>query len=70
MHKNSNGYLADELINKVKHLTKALNQAELIISSLEKENSRLSHALMVIASDDTNHTIIDSEAWNNQVCNT
>ena len=68
MSKNINGYLGDELINKVKHLTKALNQAETIISSLEEENNRLSHALMTIASDHQTDTIIDSEAWNHQVC--
>jgi len=66
MGKNINGYLGDELINKIKHLTKALSQAELIISSLEEENNRLSHALMSIASD--NNSTIDSETWDHHTC--
>ena len=41
-------YFTDELINKVYHLTKALNQAESIIKTLEVENVTLKEALSVI----------------------
>ena len=41
-------YVTDELINKVYHLTKALNQAESIIKTLEVENDTLKEALSVI----------------------
>ncbi len=39
-------YVADELANKVFHLHKALNQAEKIISILEKENENLKNLLV------------------------
>jgi hypothetical protein len=41
-------YVTDELINKVYHLTKALNQAESIIKTLEKENNSLKETLSLI----------------------
>jgi hypothetical protein len=41
-------YVTDELINKVYHLTKALNQAESIIKTLEVENNTLKETLSVI----------------------
>ena len=41
-------YVTDELINKVYHLTKALNQAELIIKILEVENDNLKETLSLI----------------------
>jgi hypothetical protein len=41
-------YVTDELINKVYHLTKALNQAESIIKTLEVENNNLKEALSSI----------------------
>lgn len=34
-------YVADELMNKVYHLTKALKKAEEIVSILEQENKNL-----------------------------
>lgn len=34
-------YVADELMNKVYHLTKALKKAEEIVSVLEQENKNL-----------------------------
>jgi hypothetical protein len=40
--------VTDELINKVYHLTKALNQAESIIKTLETENNSLKEALSSI----------------------
>jgi hypothetical protein len=45
-------YVADELANKVYHLTKALNTAESIIKVLEKENNSLKE-LLVSMSDNT-----------------
>jgi len=41
-------YVTDELINKVYHLTKALNQAESIIKTLEVENNTLKETLSSI----------------------
>ena len=41
-------YVTDELINKVYHLTKALNQAESIIKTLEVENNTLKETLSLI----------------------
>ena len=41
-------YVTDELVNKVYHLTKALNQAESIIKTLETENNSLKEALSSI----------------------
>jgi hypothetical protein len=41
-------YVADELANKVYHLTKALNQAESIIKVLEEENNSLKETLSSI----------------------
>jgi hypothetical protein len=38
-------YVTDELVNKVFHLYKALNQAENIISVLEEENQKLKNLL-------------------------
>ena len=38
-------YVSDELANKVYHLTKALNEANIIIKTLEKENQELKENL-------------------------
>jgi hypothetical protein len=40
--------VTDELVNKVYHLTKALNQAESIIKTLEVENNNLKETLSSI----------------------
>lgn len=39
--KSMRSYVADELANKIKHLTLALSQAKEIISKLETENELL-----------------------------
>lgn len=39
--KNMRSYVADELVNKIHHLTLALTQAKQIISKLEEENELL-----------------------------
>ena len=41
-------YVSDELANKVYHLTKALNQAEDIVETLQKENDNLKEALSLM----------------------
>lgn len=38
-------YVSDELANKVYHLTKALNEANEIIKTLEQENTNLKENL-------------------------
>lgn len=43
-----NTFIADELENKVYHLTKALNQAEKIVKLLEKENDSLKQTIQKI----------------------
>lgn len=35
------GFLGDELVNKIKHLSSLLNNANTLIYELEKENQRL-----------------------------
>lgn len=47
-------YVADELAHKVKVLTKALSQAEKIVSKLEEENQKLKDVLMGLTSNDKN----------------
>jgi hypothetical protein len=44
-------YVADELANKVYHLTKALNQAESIIKTLEDENNALKEVISKLSED-------------------
>jgi hypothetical protein len=41
-------YVTDELVNKIYHLTKALNQTESIIKTLEEENNSLKETLSSI----------------------
>lgn len=38
-------YVTDELVNKIYHLTKAVDQAKEIIAKLEKENKNLKDLL-------------------------
>lgn len=45
-----NTFVADELQNKVYHLTKALNQAEQIVRTLEEENNILKKTIQQINS--------------------
>jgi hypothetical protein len=45
-------YVSDELANKVYHLTKALNQAEDIVETLQKENDNLKELLSLIENKD------------------
>jgi len=68
MNNNIHSYIGDELVNKIKHLSLALGQAESIISSLEQENSRLTNALIALASLSDEYSVLDSEAWSTTVC--
>jgi hypothetical protein len=60
--KSLNSYVADELANKVKHLHRALAEAENIISALEIENQRLQDVLIGLASENNKDLVLDSEA--------
>jgi hypothetical protein len=42
-------YVTDELVNKIYHLTKAVDQAKQIITKLEKENKKLKELLVSTA---------------------
>lgn len=45
-------YVSDELANKVYHLTKALNQAEGIVETLQEENNNLKELLSLMENKD------------------
>ena len=60
--KNMNNYVGDELANKVKILTKALEQANALISKLEEENNNLMDALSSLASLNKEDCVADNEA--------
>jgi len=60
-------YMNDQLAERVKVLQKALNQAEKIITTLEKENNNLKDALSNLASENNEGYILDSEAFNEPV---
>lgn len=57
-----NNYVGDELANKVKILTKALEQANTLISKLEEENNNLMDALSSLASLNKEDCVADNEA--------
>jgi cell division protein FtsB len=57
----------DQLANRVKSLQKALNQAEKIMNTLEKENQRLKDVLANLTSENNQGYILDSEAFNEPV---
>lgn len=50
MKKSMNNYIGDELANKVKILSYALNQAEQMVLVLEQENENLKDVLNNLAS--------------------
>lgn len=60
--KSLNNYVGDELANKVKVLTKALEQANTLISKLEEENNNLVDALNSLTSLNKEDCILDNEA--------
>lgn len=61
--KTVNEYILDNMIDRIKILQQALNQAENIIHNLEKENESLKGALVSLASDHEGY-VLDSEAFN------
>jgi len=60
-------YMNDKLADRVSTLQRALNQAEKIMNSLEKENQRLKDVLANLASENNQGYILDSEAFNEPV---
>lgn len=60
--KSLNNYVGDELANKVRILTKALDQANELIHKLEIENNNLIDALNNLASLNKEDCVLDSEA--------
>ena len=50
-------YVSDELANKVYHLTKALNQAEKILGSLQKENDILKETIYQLNTSEKDHML-------------
>jgi len=64
----SSNYLMGDLLDRIKYLHTALNQAEQIINSLETENQRLKDILINLMSEEENKGyILDSEAFNEPV---
>lgn len=61
-------YMNDQLTDRVRHLQKALNQAEHIMNILEAENRRLKDVLDSLASENNEGYVLDSEAFNGPVC--
>ena len=60
-------FMNDQLADRVKMLQKALNQAEKIITTLEKENNNLKDVLNNLTSENNQDYILDSEAFNEPV---
>jgi ABC-type transporter Mla subunit MlaD len=60
-------YMNDQLADRVKVLQKALNQAEKIITTLEKENNNLKDVLNNLTSKNNEGYVLDSEAFNEPV---
>jgi hypothetical protein len=60
-------YMNDQLAERVKVLQRALNQAEKIITTLEKENNNLKDALNSLTSENNQGYILDNEAFNEPV---
>jgi hypothetical protein len=60
-------YMNDQLADRVKMLQKALNQAEKIITTLERENNNLKDVLNNLTSENNEGYVLDSEAFNEPV---
>jgi uncharacterized protein (DUF2344 family) len=60
-------YVTDELMNKVYHLTQALNRAEYIVSVLEKENKSLKDAFNNLASLNKEDYAVSNEDLSEQL---
>jgi hypothetical protein len=57
-------YMNDQLADRLKILQKALNSAENIINTLEKENQRLKDVLSSLTSENNQDYALTSEAFN------
>ncbi len=66
--KNAQKSITDELVVKVRYLHKALDQANEIIETLEKENSRLKDVLTNLASLNKQDLGQIIEASNDRFC--
>ena len=66
--KHANEYIADQLSDRVSYLQDALNQAEKIMRTLEEENIRLKDLLANLSLEDHSSYILDSEAFDTQLC--
>lgn len=60
--------ITDELVNKVKYLHKALDQANTIIATLEQENKRLKDVLTNLASLNNKDLDITIEVTDDRFC--
>jgi hypothetical protein len=60
-------FMNDQLADRVKVLQKALNQAENIITTLEKENNNLKDVLNNLTSENKEDYMLNSEAFNEPV---
>ena len=66
--KSLNEYMTDQLVDRIKTLQKALNQAEKIIMIFEAENRRLKDALISFSSENFDSYVMDSEAFDEPIC--
>lgn len=61
-------YMNENFADRISVLHLALNQAEQIIITLEKENKRLMDVINSLTSNNGEGYVLDSEAFNEQVC--
>lgn len=61
-------YMNDQLTDRIQVLQKALNHAEQIMLTLERENERLKDVLASLASENNEGYVLDSEAFNEPMC--
>jgi len=66
--KNADAFIVDELVNKIKYFHFALTQAHSIITTLEKENTRLKDAVANLASVNSEDLCSVSEEHNDRLC--
>jgi ABC-type transporter Mla subunit MlaD len=60
-------YINDQLANRVRQLQEALNKAEQIINTLDKENQRLKDALVSLASENNEGYVLHDENFNDPI---
>ncbi len=68
MRHNANSFIADELVTKVKYLNLALEQANMIIATLEKENNRIKDVITNLTSINKRDLDNNSEVDNDRLC--